>query len=183
MPAGSQKKLRKKPKAPQKIPAQVWVAIEKACCGGLGYSECARKFGVSVFAIMQRSKRNNWPVGSRIQRRVEALQEARYKARERYKPYEQQRNSNAQVTEAIAESWAERGEQHRAVAFQLAHDSLKAAAKKGLPIESWRDADLADKTARRNAGLDDSKARKVSIGMTLINQRLDSIQLPPQLDD
>jgi hypothetical protein len=64
----------------------------------------------------------------------------------------------------------------------VAHDSLKAA-KKGLPIESWRDADLADKTARRNAGLDDSKARKVSIGMTLINQRLDSIQLPPQLDD
>ena len=98
MPANSDavgaKKARKKPKAPQVIAPEVWVAIEKACCGGLGYSACARKFGVSVFAIMARSKRNKWPVGSRIQRRVEALQEARYKARERYKPYEQQRNSS-----------------------------------------------------------------------------------------
>ena len=102
------KKPRKKPKAPQVIAREVWVAIEKACCGGLGYSECARKFGVSVFAIMARARRNKWPVGSRIQRRVEALQEARYKARERYKPYEQQRNSNAQVTEAIAESWVKK---------------------------------------------------------------------------
>jgi hypothetical protein len=178
MPASSPKKLRKKPKAPQVIAPEVWVAIEKACCGGLGYSACARKFGVSVFAIMARSKRNKWPVGSRIQRRVEALQEARYKARERYKPYEQQRNSNAQATEALAESWAERGEAHRALAFDLAHTALREAARKGLPIESWRDADLADKSARRNAGLDDSDAHNVSIGMALINYRLEHMHLP-----
>ena len=74
--------------------------------------------------------------------------------------------------------------QHRAVAFQLAHDSLKAAAKKGLPVESWRDADLADKAARRNAGLDDSEARHVSIAMTLINDRLEVVAktLPKELD-
>jgi hypothetical protein len=178
MPAGSPKKLRKKPKAPQVIAPELWVAIEKACCGGLGYSECARKFGVSVFAIMQRSKRNNWPVGSRIQRRVEALQEARYKAGERYKPYVQQRNSNAQATEALAESWAERGEQHRLLAFQLAHNSFKAAAKKGLPIESWRDADLADRSARRNAGLDSEEGSRIQIGLALIETRLQAINLP-----
>jgi hypothetical protein len=182
MPPGSQKKLRKKPKAPQKIPAQVWVAIEKACCCGLGYSECARKFGVSVFAIMQRSKRNNWPVGSRIQRRVEALKEARYKSRERYKPYEQQRNSNAQVTEAIAESWAERGEQHRALTFNLAHSELKAASKRGLPIEDWSAAEKADRMARRAAGLDSEESTRISIGMEIINQRLETIDLPPTLD-
>ena len=178
MPSGSQKKLRKKPKAPQKIPAQVWVAIEKACCGGLGYSECARKFGVSVFAIMARSKRNNWPVGSRIQRRVEALQEARYKARECYKFYEEQRNSNAQAIEVIAQNWAEKGEQHRAVAFGLAHNALCEAASKGLPIESWRDADLADRTARRAAMLDSEEGSRIEIGMALINARLETIDLP-----
>jgi hypothetical protein len=178
------KKARKKPKAPQVIAPEVWVAIEKACCAGLGYSAAAREFGVSVFAVMARSKRHGWPVGSRIQRRVEALQEARYKARERYKPYDQQRSSNAQVTEAIAESWAEKGEAHRALAFDLAHNALREAAKQGLPIESWRDADLADKSARRNAGLDNSDARNVSIAMTLINDRLEVLTetLPREVD-
>ena len=123
MPANSNavgaKKARKKPKAPQVIAPEVWVAIEKACCAGLGYSAAAREFGVSVFAVMARSERNKWPVGNRIQRRVEALQEACYKARERYKPYEQQRNSNAQVTEAIAESWTEKGEAHRSLVYGM----------------------------------------------------------------
>ena len=119
------KKARKKPKAPQVIAPEVWVAIEKACCAGLGYSAAAREFGVSVFAVMARSKRNKWPVGNRIQRRVEALQEARYKARERYKPYEQQRNSNAQVTEAIAESWTEKGEAHRSLVYGMTNTALK----------------------------------------------------------
>jgi hypothetical protein len=127
-----------------------------------------------------RSRRDKWPVPSRVEERARQLQDS---LQRRSEAAEQRRDGNEITTETLAQSWAERGEQHRAVAFQLAHDSLKAAAKTGLPIESWRDADLADKTARRNAGLDDSKARKVSIGMTLINQRLDSIQLPPQLDD
>jgi hypothetical protein len=134
----------------------------------------------SVFLrSMARSKRHKWPVGSRIQRRVEALQEARYKARERYKPYEQQRNSNAQATEALAESWVERGEAHRAVAFDLAHNALRDAAKKGLPIESWRDADLADKTARRSAGLDDEERSQIEVNLALVNARLEAINLPP----
>ena len=55
---------------------------------------------------------------------------------------------------------------------------------KGLPIESWRDADLADKSARRNAGLDDSDTRNVSIAMTLINDRLEVLAetLPKEVD-
>jgi hypothetical protein len=165
------------------IAPEVWVAIEKACCGGLGYSECARKFGVSVFAIMQRSKRNNWPVGSRIQRRVEALQEARYKARERYKPYEQQRNSNAQVTEAIAESWTEKGEAHRSLVYGMTNTALKKVAKTPPPLESWSDIERADKAGRRSCGLDDSEAtRNINDGLQLINQRLEMADLPKEID-
>ena len=179
------KKPRKKPKAPQQIDPATWLAIEKTCCGGLGYSECARKFGVSVFAIMARARRNKWPVGSRIQRRVEALQEARYKARERYKSYEQQRDSNAQVTEAIAESWTEKGEAHRSLVYGMTNTALKKVAKNPPPLESWSDVERADKAARRACGLDDSEAtRNVSIGMQLINQRLEIItaELPKELD-
>jgi hypothetical protein len=175
------KRPRKKPRKPQQISEATWLAIEKAVVAGMGYSEAARVFGIHCpHAIIMRSRRDKWPVPSRVEERARQLQDS---LQRRSEAAEQRRDGNEITTETLAQSWAERGEQHRAVAFQLAHDSLKAAAKTGLPIESWRDADLADKTARRNAGLDDSKARKVSIGMTLINQRLDSIQLPPQLDD
>jgi hypothetical protein len=185
MPASSPKKLRKKPKVPQVIAPELWVAIEKACCGGLGYSECARRFGVSVFAIMARARRNKWPVGSRIQRRVEALQEARYKARERYKPYEKQRNSNAQVTDAIAESWAEKGEAHRSLVYGMINTALRKVAKTPPPLESWSDVERADKAGRRSCGLDDSEAtRNINIGMELISQRLQIItaDLPKEID-
>ena len=166
---------KKTRKEPQRISETTWKLVESAVCvGGLGFTECGRKFGVTAHAIMQRAKRHGWPVPSKIAKRVEALQKS-VTARA---VCEGNRACNDQAVDVIAESWAERGEAHRAVAFQLAHDSLKAAAKKGLPIESWRDADLADKSARRNAGLDDSDAHDVSIGMALINYRLEHIQLP-----
>jgi hypothetical protein len=179
MPASSPKKLRKKPKAPQVIAPELWVAIEKACCGGLGYSECARKFGVSVFAIMQRSKRNNWPVGSRIQRRVEALQEARYKARERYKPYEEARNSNTRATEALAESWVERGEQHRSLIYEMTNTALKEVVKSPPALENWSDIERCDKAGRRATGLDHEEAHNINVGMQLIEYRLSQINLAP----
>jgi hypothetical protein len=189
MPANSNapaiKKPRKKPKAPQVIAPEVWVAIEKACCGGVGYSECARKFGVSVFAIMARSKRHNWPVGSRIQRRAEALQEARYKARQCYKAYEQQRDCNARATEVLAQSWVERGELHRSLIYDMTRTALKKVVKSPPALEDWSSIERADKAARRACGLEDSKeTRNINVGMQLINQRLEIItaDLPKEID-
>ena len=104
----------------------------------------------------------------------------RYKARERYKPYEQQRNSNAQVTEAIAESWTEKGEAHRSLVHGMTNTALKKVAKNPPPLESWSDIERADKAARRACGLDDSEAaRNISVGMQLIEFRLSQINLPP----
>ena len=164
MPANSDAaQLRKAKKAiagvrkaqPQAISPETWKAIEAAICiGGLGYSEAGRKFNISPHAIMMRAKRHGWAVPSKIAKRVEALQKS---VTERA-VCEANRHCNDLAVEIIAQSWAERGEQHRLLAFQLAHNSLKPAAKRGLPIEDWRDADLADKTARRNAGLDSGKA-------------------------
>ena len=168
-------KTCKKPKKPQAIDSETWKTVEAAMCiGGLGYSEAGRKFGIEPHAIMMKAKRHGWALPSMIQKRVEALQKS---VTERA-VCEGNRTCNDQAVDVIAESWEERGQTHRAVAFQLAHDSLKAAAKKGLSIESWRDADLADKSARRNAGLDDSDAHNVSIGMALINYRLEHMHLP-----
>jgi hypothetical protein len=50
--------------------------------------------------------------------------------------------------------------------------------KPALPIDNWRDADLADKTARRNAGLDSEEGSRIQIGLALIETRLQAINLP-----
>ena len=168
-------KTCKKPKKPQAIDSETWKTVEAAMCiGGLGYSEAGRKFGIEPHAIMMKAKRHGWALPSMIQKRVEALQKS---VTERA-VCEGNRACNDQAVEIIAQSWVEKAEAHRAIAFDLAHTALREAARKGLPIESWRDADLADKSARRNAGLDDSDAHNVSIGMALINYRLEHIHLP-----
>ena len=110
---------KKAPKPPQAIDEATWRNIEAAVCiGGLGYSECGRKFNVSPHAIIMKAKRHGWAVPSKIAERTKALQ-ARYNA------CENDRNGNEEVIQTVAESWAERGEQHRLLAFQLAHNSLK----------------------------------------------------------
>ena len=43
----------------------------------MGYSQVARKFGVSVHAIMMRAKRQQWVIPSKIAERVEKLQATR----------------------------------------------------------------------------------------------------------
>ena len=175
----------KKPRPPQQISPETWKAVEAAICiGGLGYSEAGRKFGIEPHAIMARARRNKWPVPSVIVKRAEALQKGRSKAAERYKPYEEARNRNEEVIEVVAQSWAERGEQHRVLTFNLAHSELKAASKRGLPIQDWSAAEKADRMARRAAGLDSEESTRISIGLALVDQRLDTIAetLPKTLD-
>jgi hypothetical protein len=170
---------KKTRKEPQRISETTWKLVESAVCvGGLGFSECGRKFGVTPHAIMQRAKRHGWPMPSKIAKRVEALQKS---VTERA-VCERNRACNDKVVDTIAESWAERGEAHRAVAFNLAHSELKASYKRGLPIEDWSAAEKADRMARRAAGLDSEEGTRISIGMEMINQRLETIDLPATLD-
>ena len=177
MPASH--KADKKPRKAQLIPPEVWRSIEAAICvGGLGYTECGRKFSISPHAIMMRAKRHGWAVPSKIAKRVEALQKS---VTERA-VCERNRACNDKVVETIARIWAERGEQHRALAFNLAHSELKAAYKRGLPIEDWSAAEKADRMARRAAGLDSEEGTRISVGLAMIDQRLETIDLPTTLD-
>jgi hypothetical protein len=59
---------------------------------------------------------------------------------------------------ARAESWGQKGEEHRALAFRLAHDALKKLSKKRVPPPAdWQEIEKADKMARRAAGMDDGE--------------------------
>ncbi len=66
--------------------------------------------------------------------------------------------------------WLKRGDDHREVAFALSAGALKK--KKVLPIRNWKDAETADKMARRAAGLEN----EAPINQTLIsiNERINA---------
>jgi hypothetical protein len=167
---------------PQPISPETWKAIEAAICiGALGYTECGRKFNISPHAIMMRAKRHGWAVPSKIAKRVEALQKS---VTERA-VCEGNRACNDQAVDVIVESWAERAEAHRSLVYGMTNTALKKVAKNPPPLESWSDVERADKAARRACGLDDSEAtRNISVGMQLINQRLEIItaDLPKEID-
>jgi hypothetical protein len=177
------KKPRKKPKAPQVIAPEVWVAIEKAVVAGMGYSEAARNFGIrSPHAIIMRSRRDKWPVPSRVEERARQLQGS---LQRRSEAAEKRRDSNAVTTETLAQDWVSRGEAHRALIYELTKTALRRLGNKPPPLEAWADIERADKAARRACGLDDSEAtRNISVGLQLINQRLEIItaDLPKEID-
>ena len=55
--AAQAKKPRKKPRSPQVIDEATWLAIEKAVCAGMGFSEASRAFNIrSPHAIIMRSR-------------------------------------------------------------------------------------------------------------------------------
>ena len=176
--AAQAKKARKKPRPPQAISQETWKAVEAAICiGGLGYSEAGRKFGIEPHAIIMKAKRHGWALPSMIQKRVEALQKS---VTERA-VCEDYRNGNAEVIEAVAQSWSERGEEHRALVYGITTAALKKVAKAPPPIESWSDIEKADRAGRRSCGLDDSERNQnINIGMQLIEYRLANISLPPE---
>jgi hypothetical protein len=162
----------------QVISAETWEAIEKAVCAGMGFSEAARVFGVlSPHTIIMRSRAQHWPVPSRVQERARLLQES---LQSRSEAVQERRNGNEKAIEAAAQSWAERGEMHRQLAFQIATSELKKVAHAPPLVESWRDVDFLDRIGRRSAGLDDSeRSPNINIGMQLIEYRLANISLPP----
>jgi hypothetical protein len=74
-------------------------------------------------------------------------------------------NISATVARVVTETWAEKAEAHRQKMFKLASDALDKASLP--PPKNWRDAETADKIARRASGLDDDSGQRtlVQIGM------------------
>ena len=134
------------------ISPATWEAVKSACIAGMGFSEAARTFGINnAHAVIMKSRAQHWPIPSRVQERARQLQ---LQLQRQSEAAQEARNGNEKAIEAAAQSWAEKGEMHRQLAFSLANSSLAAAAKAGLPIETWRDAHLADQVARKASGLD-----------------------------
>lgn len=126
-----------------------WVAIQDtATAECLNIQELAARFNVAEGTIRKRVNRGKLTLVARM---IGAIQKrAAEKAAEN-------------VIAKKADEWLEKGENHRKVAFDLAHDSLKLMRPKAP--RNFREAELADKIARRAAGLDTQDV----VSQTLIN--------------
>ena len=123
-----------------------WQPIRTAICvGGLSYEEAAQKFGVKANTINRRAQREGWTVTDLDKVEIEKVKN---------------------LSRAVRESWAERGEAHRNTMFGLATRAI-AESKLSAP-KNWRDLETADKIARRAAGLEDADAQ----GRTIVNLAL-----------
>lgn len=131
-----------------------WPAAREAIALGASVRQVAESYGVSVDALKQRIHREKWPRPEQIQ----------------YAP--------APSPLVIAsQTWAEKGEQHRAQIFKLAQRALASIADTPPDLTNWADIERAARLADRAAGLDQA-APVVSLTFPTIT----STELPSYID-
>jgi hypothetical protein len=114
-----------------------WGIIERTCIAGMTFMDAAREFGVKEDTIRKRARRYNWPVSKAIGKAV------------------QRAVQNAEVVDRTAQDWLAKGNAHRTVVFDKASDAIAKANM--TPPQSWKEFDLADRAARRAAGLENAE--------------------------
>lgn len=115
-----------------------WREIELACVAGMSYKEAEEKFGIKEGTVRKRALRYNWPTPARIATRTKELA--------------LKGGGGEGIIETVAATLMARGEKHREHVFTKASESVKKSKVK--PPRNWKDFEIADKVARRAAGLD-----------------------------
>jgi hypothetical protein len=157
-----------------------WEAIKTLVVSGVGFKEVADQTGVGWESIRKRAQREGWPYPAAVARKAKEMMASVSKPMVRVDnqsvPSVPEVDSELDLQGIVADSWLERAENHRVLAFNIAHKALKGS--KSVPIRGWRDIDTADKMARRAAGLDSTEGTTVNVGLTLVNQRIQSLSVP-----
>lgn len=115
-----------------------WDAIRIEFSHGVSIPTLAKKYEVSEGTLKARSSREKW-----IEMRPEAH------ATKTQPPVVE---AAKEVAKTVAESWAEKGERYRKMVFGKTASLVEQATLN--PPKNWKDVEIADKIARRAAGLD-----------------------------
>jgi hypothetical protein len=111
--------------------------VKNACeIEGLTITEVCARYKLKYPAVYARATRAKWKVVSSIDKRAKELQQR-----------------DAELT-ATAAQWARRGERYRLLVFDKASGAIEKARIR--PPKSWKEFDLADRAARRAAGLENA---------------------------
>jgi hypothetical protein len=114
-----------------------WSDVKNACeIEGLTITEVCTRYRLKYPAVYARATRGKWKVISSIDKRAKELQK---------------REAELSTTAA---QWARLGEAHRLLVFDKASGAIEKAGMR--PPKSWKEFDLADRAARRAAGLENA---------------------------
>jgi hypothetical protein len=114
-----------------------WSDVKNACeIEGLTITEVCTRYKLKYPAVYARATRGKWTVISSVKKRAKELQKR-----------------EADLTTTAAQ-WAKRGEAHRLLVFDKASGAIEKARMR--PPKSWKEFDLADRAARRAAGLENA---------------------------
>jgi hypothetical protein len=115
-----------------------WDAIRIEFAHGVSIPELAKKYDISDGTLKARCSREKW-VEMRPEFHATIATDAVLDAAK-------------QGAKVAAQSWMERGESYRRMIFEKTSKLMEQATL--APPKNWKDADVADKMARRAAGLD-----------------------------
>lgn len=138
-----------------------WILAKESVVGGHNnQKEAAEKYGLSYDALRKRCEREQWAIPERVLKAVTEL------------------SHNRILTKEKAENWSEKAELHKILAFEVANAALSKLKDAPLAINEWRDADIADKMARRAVGLDNDDSTKVNntFNFAMLGDSADEIQ-------
>jgi hypothetical protein len=141
-----------------------WALAKDACCSlGLNQREASEKYGLSYDALRKRCEREEWPLPERVSKAVTVL------------------SHNRLLVEKQAETWLEKGEKHRSLAYKMAHSALQDAASCPPEVKDWSDVERIDKMARRAAGLDNGDSVNVNnqFNFAMLGGEMDESEVIP----
>ena len=153
-----------------------WPEVKRAAELGVPWEALSQTFNVKVDTIRQRAHREQWLVPIRLQKRLEALEESRNSVAEgrsdrlsqfvtnppseallREKAEERKRRDNDKTVTALAETWEERKDSIRQLAWSIGEKSLSKVKSSGVMVTDAGDLTKVIKVMREAAGFSDQQ--------------------------
>lgn len=135
----------------RRIPKEVWAAIREGYEQGLKVEDLSRKYGVSEETIVVTSHTGKWNITPR-----KILKEVFRGSNEQLEMICEEKNLPAPPREV---NWVEAAADYRTMIFGKVQRALLEAAPEAP--KTWRDIEIADRIARKAAGLESGESTVV----------------------
>lgn len=146
-----------KPAKSPKVDQATWDTIRDGYIAGLSSKDLSDMFGPTAEAIRKRADRYKWPSPKRIHELRKKFGIVDKKTTEAH---------SEELAQAMSELSADRALRHRALVAKMAHQKLREASI--AAPKNWKDAEIADKMARRALGLEDGPTQQTLINLGVL---------------
>lgn len=173
--------VTEQPRKPRSDTSHVdWKTAEVLYISGqLDLGEIAERYGIPYTAIQARSKRGQWAKYREASlERLNSGQQKKVMLPVKRDDLGQKDgetcasssiskgvNSETSHREVAGDAWALRQIQHREIAYSKAHNAIAGANL--APPSDWKEFEIADRIARKAAGLDEEKSGGITVNFAM----------------